>query len=435
MPAGFANGSLNLSAVAGALPVPQPLSSGNADIYDLTHPLSDFREGFPTTWDPNPAQTFEGWRIGPQIRGLHHAKLQHMGYPAELWLPLTEGLRCSCVKTTFETAIRDCPSCHGVGYVPGFNKFLHETYFFDVAEAENFIFNGTTLSQDSKPHKIVLEKNVDTGYFLTQIKTINNGPIEQDWLLDVQRKLPQGGSVNVEFSTNGVDFYPITYINGEEVKPLGQSMIQLRVTLKRLNSRSRSPEFYIVRLRRLKYEYSNFSLLESRRCVNKSLSPGEILVLWDWQQTTPVLADAQGFVREEVKKIWTAPLDYFDTSIETDSPEAAIKDLQSGPHPFIRFTTGIEREHIFALTQAAYSEQLHIFSYQSFQARRPQENSEVYNKVRNGCVFPEEITVPAAARRTNLLSLSGAANGEISNMPSYASSSLALLGSATSEDA
>lgn len=427
MPAGSANGSASLSGDAGALFVPQPLTAGNTDFCDLTRPLSDFREGFPTTWDPNPAQTFEGWRIGPQIRGLHQAKLQHMGYPAELWQPLTEGLRCSCVKTTFETAIRDCPSCHGVGFVPGFNKFLHETYFFDVAEAENFTFSGTTLSTESKPNKIVLERGVNTGTFLTQVKTINNGPIEQDWLLDVQRKLPQGGAVNVEFSTNGVDFYPITYINGQEVKPLGQSMIQLRVTLKRLNTRARSPEFYIVRLRRLKYEHTNFSLLESRRCVNKSLSPGEILVLWDWQQTTPVLSDAQGFVREEVKKIWTAPLDYFDTSIKTDSPEAAIKDLQAGPHPFIRFTTGIEREHIFALTQAAYSEQLHIFSYQSFQARRPQENSEVYNKVRNGCVFPEEITVPARANRTNLLRLTGSTNGQISRIEASASSSVQLI--------
>lgn len=395
---GTAAGNASLSGSARAYFVPIPIGTVPTDC-GIQGLRPEFREGFPTTWDPNPAQTFEGHKIGPQIRGFHHTKLQHMGYPAELWQPVTDGPTCTCVKETSQAGIRDCPSCHGVGKLPGFNKFLHKVVYFDVSEFENFSSTeNVQIDRTTKPNKITLNRDALTGVFYTNLKLLENGPIPQEWQVDVQAKKPQGGVVNIEFSTDGTNFYPIDRINGTQ-RPIGSTYIQLRVTLTRFNVRHRSPEFYIVRIRRLMYENCNFSTIKSRECVGKKLRPGEILVLWDWQQTTPVNNESLGFVRDEGKKIWTAPLDYFDISLDIDNPECAIFDLQNGPHPFIKFSTGIEQNHIFALTQSAYSEQFQVFTYQSFTARKPQKDSEVYNKVRDGFNF-EHIRLLAEASGT-----------------------------------
>jgi len=396
---GSVAGSLNLNirSVAVSLSVPQPLPDVADPYYATPNPVNEILgRGFPASWDPNPAQTFEGWKIGPQIRGLHQSKLQHMGYPAELWQPSTDGPTCSCVKETNQSAVRECPSCFGVGKLPGFNKFLHKTTYFDHSEFDEFVSTSNVeLNRSSKPNRVTLIKGAFSGSFVTQFKTLENGPVSQNWEVDVRFKTPNQGTVNVEFSTDGINFYHLSQINGPN-RPVGNSQIQFRVTLTRSSTTARSPEFSIIRVRRQAYENVNFDIVRSRECTRNPMSPGDILVLWDWQSTTPVLSDAQGVVREEVKKVWTAPLDFFDVSISADTPPAAIKDLQAGPHPFLKFKTGIEAEHIFVLTQGAYSEQLHVFSYQSFQARRPQRDSEIYDKVEDGYTFEyPPLVVPA----------------------------------------
>lgn len=402
---GTAVGNASLSGSARAYFVPTPIGQIVADC-DIPGLRPEFREGFPTTWDSNPAQTFEGLKIGPQIRGFHQAKLQHMGYPAELWQPVTDGPVCSCVKETSQAGIRDCPSCHGVGKIPGFNKFLHKVTYFDVSEFNEFAStDGVRIDRTTKPNKVVLNEGSLTGVFYTQLKILENGPIPQDWQVDVQCKKSQGGAVNVEFTTDGINYFPITRINGPN-RPIGATTIQLRVTIRRFNVRQRSPEFYIVRIRRLMYENCNFAAIKSRECVGKKLRPGEILVLWDWQQTTPVSNESLGFVRDEGKKIWTAPLDYFDISLDIDTPECAIFDLQSGPHPFIKFSTGIEQDHVFALTQGAYSEQMQVFSHQSFMARKPQKDSETYYKVRDGFDFDYIVILAEATGESTMNSSS-----------------------------
>jgi len=309
-----------------------------------------------------------------KIRSWEQDKLIARGRAATLWTPvgaLTPGaIQCTCVKSTTDSAQRNCDSCYGSKYIPGYQKFMHQTVWFASAEYASFTLSSVTISTTTKPNLLQLSAGATTGTITTNAKAFTNPPASPaNWEVRVDSFIRTTGSaVTVEFSTNGTDYYDVSLINGVH-RPIGTGTVRFRVTLTRASASDASPSFEILRMRRPATENLNPYITRMRPYTS-----GQILILKTWVQDRTSLLEGQGRVDEHLQdRSWTAPLDFFDLSITRDTQAAVIDDTGTGIHPFIEYQNdGVIGATRYLLEQISVSTQLGCFTQQVFVERKAQ---------------------------------------------------------------
>lgn len=339
----------------------------------------------------NPWKRTNAEQMASKIRVLLQDKLITRGRFVDLYVPVSSNtagvVQCSCVKETNSTADKTCLSCHGTRYAPGFLKFLTETIFFDVAENANFTLSNTELYTGHKPNQIVLSSGQTSGTVETSDKSFTN-PNDLDWDLRMQAfNRASGNSISIEFSTDsGMSWSPIITLNKAGSSDIlgsisgaslsGSGNIRFRITLSRANATDLSPTFQIVRVRRLRTEDENSYITKARTDhVN-----GQILILRPWIQEQDSVDPMRGRLIDHIgDRTWTAPLDFFDTSITKDSTSTRVDDTL-GLHSFYRYTAGVQPQTNYVITKVSISDQLGTFTHQYFDDRRAQDG-EAYSLV------------------------------------------------------
>jgi hypothetical protein len=311
-------------------------------------------------WGRSPSARVQCEQIPAKIKALLGDKLLTLGKDVFLWQQVTLAtpnvVDCSCVKDTTERADITCSSCYGTELIPGYTKFDHET-IFSASISSGTTLTNTVLDTTIKPNRILLATSQTTGTFESGAIAYSN-PISANWGVQVDSAdIKSTNSVATEFSTDNVNFFPISQINDGGKKPIGTGSIYIRITLTRVNVIDRSPEFEIIRLR-----HAN-----SVEPFIKILRP-QISEFPSWMQ--------YGFRTENIgERFWTMPLDFFDSSITPDTEDAKIFE-----NAFYERVTGINIGVRFVTTKLFYEEEFKTFSYQSFETRRVQPE-EIYARL------------------------------------------------------
>ena len=311
----------------------------------------------PAFWGRSASARVEAENIPAKFKALLIDKIESRGKSAFLWQQVTSAysgnIFCSCNKDTTKRSDITCSSCYGAKLIPGYFKFAHETKFVSSI-SPGLVLTNTQINTDIKPSRILLAPTALTGTIVSTALLYYN-PNEYDWdyKIDVANIL-NTNSIIVEFSTNGTLYYPIANINNLGIKPIGTGNIYIRVTLSRTILTDRSPEFEIFRIRHQKVNNPYIKILRP-----------QITELPFWM--------AYGQRIENLgERFWTVSLDVFDSSIIPDTPQAQILEnsfyaLIKGINAGVRFVTG----------KLSYSDQIGIFTSQSFETRRVQENEAV----------------------------------------------------------
>lgn len=325
------------------------------------------------TWS-NPWRRIEADQTAAKIRVWEQDKLIARGKAAALWQPvssLTPGaVACTCVKNTTDSAQRQCDSCYGSKFVPGYLKFGHQTIFFSSAEYTGFTLSSVAISTATKPNLLQLTAGATTGTITTAAKPFTNPTVSPGtWEIRMDSFIRATGStVTAQFSTDGITYYDINLINGAN-RPIGTGTIRFRITLTRLAVGDPSPSFEIIRLRRPLLENKNAGISRWR-----PYAAGQILILKTWVQDRTSLLEGRGRVDEHLQdRSWTAPLDFFDTSLARDTFIDVIDDTATGIHPFIEYQSdGVLQNTRYILEQISFNTQLGLFTHQSFVERKVQ---------------------------------------------------------------
>ena len=343
----------------------------------------------------NPWKIVELTQVSARIRVLLQDKLLTRGEWAELYLPVGEdtpgAVACTCVKETSRAADRECLTCFGASYAPGYLKFMHQTLFWCSAEDSSFTLTNCVASTAKKANLIGITTGQTTATIVTQDKAFTN-PTDIDWSLElITYRRTTGGTFTLEYSTDaGTTYFPVTLtevtgvnavgftgsIDGQELSSSGS--IRFRITMTRLLAGDLSPFFEILRLRRITRENESKVFYRPRK---QDFRPGHILILKPWMQEQGSLEAGRGqLVDHTGDRTWTAPLDFFDTSLTHDTPSCRVDD-QLGAHAFYKYTGGVQEGTRYVLTKTYISEKLGHFTHQFFDDRRAQKHELPYSYV------------------------------------------------------
>ncbi len=309
-------------------------------------------------WGRDIEKRIDSEQTPQKTRVLLQDKLLARGKDVFLWQQVTEStpnsLGCSCVKDTTERADITCSSCYGTKLIPGYIRFAHETLFLSSISTGAILVN-TILDKNIKPHRILLADNQINGS-ITSTRIQFDNPLSRDWDFKADAaNILENNLLVFSFSTDGISFSSLDEINNVDKKPTGVGGIYLRASLARSNVSVRSPEFEIMRVRH----------------ANK-VSPF-IKILRPPVKGTPTLVTS-GRRRENIgERFWTSPLDFFDKTVPRDTPSALIQE-----NAFYQRVNGINNIDRYVMTKFMYNEETGIFTHQSFDTRRTQEQ-EVYN--------------------------------------------------------
>lgn len=239
--------------------------------------------------------------------------------------------------------------------------------------------NNVMLDRKFKPNYLRLAEGALTGTLITGLIPYSN-PNNEAWRYAVDSYVvEQGTSVTVEYSYDfGATFFPMVNIIEANPPVAGDGFLMFRVTLSRSSATQRSPAFSAVRARHVSSEFYRRALLSWR----PDLLPGQVLVLRPWVVEQARNLPGQGVVLDWLgDRSWTMPLDFYDTRIVRDTPAARIPDRAPGPHPFYEHATGIKTGDRVTLTTMKWNEELGLFTHQSFDERRIQEDEPPYADV------------------------------------------------------
>lgn len=344
-------------------------------------------DGFPGAvgyWGNSPWYRARCEQVAAKTRVLLQDKLITRGKPAWLYQPVRLGdagvVACTCVKDTTKSNDRPCQQCYGVGLAPGYVRFMHPTVHFTAAESASYTLTQVVVSTDFKPHNFQLAAGAVAGTIETQDKAYSN-PDSDTWDTHVVQYLREPGGANtvaVEFSTDsGANWFALSAINGAN-QPVGTGTLRFRVTLTRTSAAVRSPVFEAVRARFLRTnDYSRAVL-----AANGDVAAGQVLVLRPWVQEQAQSDTGRGVDIEWMgDRSWTAPLDFFDTTLTRDTPACRVDDEAAGPHPFYEYVTGIKDGDRIVLTALKWNEEFGMFTHQSFDERRAQADEQPYGVV------------------------------------------------------
>lgn len=311
-------------------------------------------------WGRDSYQRVEAEQIPQKIRALLQDKLITRGKDAYLWVQSTDStpnsLVCSCVKETADKPDITCASCNGVGFIPGYVRFLHTTHFLSSISSGISLTN-LTLNTDIKPHRLLLTDMQLSGA-VTSCRIQFSNPLGLDW--DVGLFAPnivETNLVQASFSTDGINFWPVDQINDADKKPVGVGGIYLRISMSRASVEHRSPEFQIVKLR----------VANCRKPFIKILRP----------QRSDLPSLMQYGLRNEAlgERFWTMPLDYFDKNIPPNTQLAKIQE-----NSFYARVNGMFAGDLYVTTKLIADEEFGIFTWQSFESRKAQAE-EMYAKL------------------------------------------------------
>lgn len=330
-------------------------------------------------------------QVPGKIRVLLQDKLITRGRWTRLWLPVsstTSGVvACTCVKATTDTADRTCLTCHGTKYAPGYVKFLTQTLFWCSAEYASFTLTDTAISTTKKAHAVTLSSGEATGTVETQAKAYTN-PLEEDWEIRLDAYVRSAGaSVALEYTIDAGASWeavalteePLGYSGSIPGADLGTSgNIAFRVTLTRAAPTDPAVSFEILRMRRIRTEDESPALKVAR----SDWTSGSILMLSPWVTENDSIVPGRGrLVDHPGDKTWTAPLDFFDVSMTADTPACRIDDGDAGPHPFYRYSRGVQTDTAYVMSKSYWNEKLGIFTHQFFDDRRAQADENPYSLV------------------------------------------------------
>ncbi|MCK5617338.1 hypothetical protein KAR91_86540 [Candidatus Pacearchaeota archaeon] len=309
-------------------------------------------------WGRDINKRIEQEQTPEKVRALLQDKIESRGKDVLLWTQPTEStpnsLICSCVKDTTERPDVTCDSCYGVGIIPGYIKFSHETLFVSS------ISQGLTLIDIEKdlgikPHRLLLEELATTGTIVSSRLQYSN-PLSLDWDYKVDSpNIVETNTVSVSFSLDGINYYPLTEINDNGKKPIGIGGIYLKVMLTRVSVEDRSPEFEMIRIRHPMRIDPYIKILRPQVT--------ELHTLMQYGRRTENMAE----------RFWTMPLDYFDPTIPPNTPMARILE-----NSFYERIIGVNAGNKYVTLKLSYNEELGIFTQQSFETRRIQPE-EVYS--------------------------------------------------------
>lgn len=309
-------------------------------------------------WGNNPYQRIISEQIPEKILALLKDKLYSRGKDVYLWQQILENnplaLLCSCVKDTTDRADTTCASCYGTRYIPGYIRFAHETLYLASIDSGTTLVN-VTLNTDIKSHRILLEDTSLTGSITSSAIAYDNS-LNLNW--DFRGDSATIKSTNVIdyfFSTDSITYYPISEINDTGKQPIGTGNIYLRVVLTRTSLADRSPEFEIIRIRHPNVIEPYIKILRPAININPT---------WG----------SYGKRSEHTgERFWTIPLNFFNSLITPNTTEAQIKE-----NSFYERISGINTEIKYVTSKLMYNEEFGIFTQQSFDTRRTQEQ-EFYN--------------------------------------------------------
>jgi hypothetical protein len=234
--------------------------------------------------------------------------------------------------------------------------------------------NNLELERKFKPNYLRLVDTALTGTLTTAAIPYSN-PNGDVWSFSTDTYTRGvGGSVTVEYSFDaGATFH----LTGSGVQPpAGDGFLIFRVTITRTSTDQPSSFFSAVRARHVqsdRYRTAQLTALRGR------LEPGQILVLRPWVVEQAQSDTGRGTLVEWLTdRSWTMPLDFFDTGIGIDTPQARIIDRAPGPHPFYEHATGIKTGDRVVLSSFKWNEEFGTFTHQSFDERRAQDNEPPY---------------------------------------------------------
>ncbi|APU88882.1 hypothetical protein Rctr197k_061 [Virus Rctr197k] len=354
----------------------------------------------PGYWAPDPHARLDAERTADKVKVLLEDQLRTNGRPIWVWQPVlgaTAGtVPCTCDKETAPGSDFKCLSCYGMRYIPGYQKFLTTLVYFASAEYAGYVgpypaaqtaftLTGTSIDVRKKPHRLQLNSGLLTGTIVTPDKTYTN-PGNDAWELELAAyRKTAGDTITLEYSINaGTTWTAVTLTAG----PLfgyrgaltlnGNGNIRFRVTLTRVAATTESPSFEILRMRHIRSLDAN-PLLDQRM---PEYQRGQILLIRTWDQEMVMRDIARGRVIDALgDRSMTAPLDFFDTTIVADTPEAAFDDREAGPHPLFEYSSGVRAAQRYAMYAINIDSTLDdVMSHQSFSERRMQPG-ELYSLV------------------------------------------------------
>jgi len=161
------------------------------------------------------------------------------------------------------------------------------------------------LDQTIQPYRLVIADGQLSGS-VTSMNIPYSNPDGYDWDYRVDAyNINEACTIDVTFSTNAINWYPINSINGNN-KPIGVGFLYVRVSMTRPSINTRSPEFDIVRLRH-----------------PKTANP-TILILRPEIKDRPQLT-SYGNRHENLNELfWTSGLGSFDPSITLNTQAEII---------------------------------------------------------------------------------------------------------------
>lgn len=332
--------------------------------------------------------------VGQGIRVDQQDKLTMAGRRSYLYLPVQSDSPslwlgnpvepCFCTWSTNESPDVECLQCFGSKFAPGYIRFgwltVHATPNEIAPERVGgplpWVYANTELDTSIRPYRVVLSDGALSGTITTTDRAYSNpstvpaaptepGPVDWETSLNVSLRAPTGSTASMEFSIDaGVTWTSIVDVNGVQ-RPVGTGVIRFRLTMTRTTTSTPSPAFEAFRMRRRRIEGINAQLQQKRRLlaprqlVDNGYAAGEILVLRtvdDLQSTLDRIAGKRNEAMGD--RGWCAPLDFYDTGITANTPDARIREDDGGPHAFYHHVSGILSDRRFAMNQLQYSEEI-----------------------------------------------------------------------------
>lgn len=312
-------------------------------------------------WGRNPRKAFDALDSPDRVIALHIDKLRLMGLPYAVWREasavLTNPTLCSCFKDTSKQPDINCLSCYGSGYLPGYLKFGTTNWWFASTDP-SWVLTNVVLDTTNRPYRLHLEPTATTGTAMTPDLAISMATKKGPWqsaFAGFTRDNGVNSSILVQFSVDfGATWDTLSATNLEIAGSFTQ--IRFRVTFNRLNVNVKSPMFEIVRIR--------FPTIGDEISGSPIQEPViRMLPSWDTQQEVRqpfgTKIDASG------RRMWTIPLNFFDSSILPNTPQARLFD-----DVILECRFGAEIGFRYGVNQFRYSDQFGVFTRQEFEVRR-----------------------------------------------------------------
>lgn len=312
-------------------------------------------------WGRNPRKLFDGYDSADRVIALHIDKLMLMGLPYAVWREaatvITNPTLCSCFKDTSKQADINCLSCYGSGRLPGYLKFGTSNWW-QASINPGWTLTNMELDTVNRPSRLQLIPGQLTGTAVTPDIAVSMATKIGAWesaFAGFTRDNGVASTFLVEFSVDaGATWFTLNNANLEARGVF--TAIRFRVSMTRAIATVKSPMFEIVRIR--------FSTIGDVMGGDPILEPViRMLPSWDTQQEV-----RQNFgtrTNAEGRRMWTIPLNFFDTTVLPNTTQARLFD-----DVILECRFGAEVGFRYAVNQFRYSDQFGIFTRQEFEVRR-----------------------------------------------------------------